>query len=105
MHTHNVNVKTATEESSRKMGVKYPSPLLILLAEGEKNSQEEMDVMEFGSLAALKAYRRSCPEKMKGLYSYIVSAGTDKDFHHVEVVAADHFRQFVRRIGRMGITI
>ncbi|TDT50845.1 hypothetical protein DFO53_4572 [Enterobacter sp. AG5470] len=81
MHTHNVNVKTATEESSGKMGVKYPSPLLILIAEGEKNSQEEWDVMEFGSLAALK------------------------DFHHVPVVAAEHFKKFVRRIGRMGITI
>ncbi|QEM94290.1 hypothetical protein FEI17_27025 (plasmid) [Kosakonia radicincitans] len=105
MHTHNVNVKTATEESSRKMGVKNPSPLLILLAEGEKNSQAEWDVMEFGSLAALKDYRRSFPEKMKGLYHYIVSAGVDKDFHHVEVVAADHFKQFVRQIARMGITI
>ncbi|SFF37356.1 hypothetical protein SAMN03159428_05361 [Kosakonia radicincitans] len=105
MHTHNVNVKTATEESSRKMGVKKPSHLLILLAEGEKNSQEEMDVMEFGSLAALKDYRRRNPEKMKGVYHYIVSAGTDKNSRHVEVVGADHFRQFVRQIERMGISI
>lgn len=105
MHTRNVNVKTAAQESSMKMGVKNPSPLLILLAEGEKSSQEEMDVMEFGSLAALKDYRRRNPEKMKGVYHYIVSAGTDKHFHHVEVVGADHFKQFVRRIERMGITI
>lgn len=105
MHTRNVNIKTATQESSRKMGVKYPSPLLILIAENEKNSQEECDVMEFGSLAALKDYRRRNPEKMKGVYHYIVSAGTDKHFRHVEVVVADHFKQFVRQIERMGITI
>ncbi|WP_373964379.1 hypothetical protein [Kosakonia sacchari] len=103
MHTR--NVKTAAQESSSKMGVKYPSPLVILIAEAEKNSQGEWEAIEFRSLAELKDYRRSCPEKMKGLYSYIVSAGTDKDFHHVPVVAADHFKQFVRRIERMGITI
>jgi hypothetical protein len=42
---------------------------------------------------------------MKRAYHYIVSAGVDKDFCHVPVVEADHFKQFVRLIARNGINI
>ena len=40
MHTRNVNVKTAAQESSRKMGGKTVS-YTILVAEQKKNSAEE----------------------------------------------------------------
>lgn len=104
MHTQNVNVKSAGEETAGRW-IKNPSPLPILIAEGEKNSTEEMDVLEFDSLASLKSYRSRAPEKMKRAYHYIVSAGVDKDFCHVPVVEADHFKQFVRLIARNGINI
>lgn len=51
MHTR--NVKTAAQESSRKMGGKAVS-YTILVADKPKNSEEEWDVMEFSSLVALK---------------------------------------------------
>ena len=40
MHTRNVNVKTAAQESSRKIGGKTVS-YTILVAETKKNSAEE----------------------------------------------------------------
>ncbi|MCG7783393.1 hypothetical protein [Lelliottia amnigena] len=104
MHTQNVNVKTAAQESSRKMGGK-PQSYTLLVAENEKNSTDEADVMEFRTLAALKKMRRSCPEKMKGQYFYALSSGVDKQFRHIHVVEADHFKQFVRLIERTGIAI
>ena len=53
MHTRNVNVRTAAQESSRKIGGKTVS-YTILVAEKKKNSapSDEWDVMEFDSLAA-----------------------------------------------------
>ncbi len=43
MSTQNVNLKTAAQESSRKLGGN-PAPYTILIAEREKNSEEEWDV-------------------------------------------------------------
>ena len=104
MHTQNVNVKTAAQESSRKMGGK-PQSYTLLVAENEKNSTEEWDVMEFHTLAELKKMRKSCPETMNCSYAYALSSGVDKQFRHINVVEADHFKQFVRLIERSGIAI
>ncbi|WP_241723827.1 hypothetical protein [Raoultella sp. HC6] len=71
----------------------------ILVADKPKNSEEEWDVMEFSSLVALKKYRRSHPEKMSFSYGYALSRGVDKQFCHINVAEADHFKQFVRLIG------
>ncbi|ARA29563.1 hypothetical protein AM444_24335 (plasmid) [Enterobacter cloacae complex sp.] len=104
MHTRNVNVKTAAQESSRKMGGKTVS-YTILVAETKKNSEEESDVLEFSSLAELKKLRRRCPETMRCTYFYALSSGVDKQFRHIHVAEADHFKQFVRLIERAGIDI
>ncbi|WP_420026072.1 hypothetical protein, partial [Enterobacter hormaechei] len=103
MNTQNVNVKTAAPESSRKIGGK--NTYIILVAENGKNSVEEWDVLEFETLAALKAMRRSSPEKMKNQYFYALSCGVDKQFQHKNVVEANHFKQFVRQIESKGINI
>ncbi|ARF52400.1 hypothetical protein [Pantoea stewartii] len=104
MHTQNVNVRTAAPESSRKIGGK-PVSYTILVAEQKKNSDEEADVLEFSSLAELKKLRRSCPETMNCSYSYVLSSGVDKQFRHINVAEADHFKQFARLIARAGIDI
>lgn len=104
MHTRNVNVKTAAQESSRKIGGKTVS-YTILVAEQKKNSAEEPDVLEFSSLAELKKLRRRCPETMRCTYFYALSSGVDKQFRHIHVAEADHFKQFVRLITRAGIDI
>ncbi|CCI78526.1 unnamed protein product [Klebsiella pneumoniae subsp. rhinoscleromatis SB3432] len=104
MHTRNVNVKTAAQESSRKMGGK-PVSYRILVADMPKNAEEEWDVMEFSSLAVLKKFRRRCPEKMSFIYGYALSSGVDKQFQHINVIEADHFKQFVRLIEHAGIDI
>ena len=103
MHTRNVNVRTAAPESSRKIGGK--PTYIILVAENEKNSADEWDVLEFETLGALKAMRRSSPEKMKNQYFYALSGGVDKQFQHKNVVEANHFKQFVRLIKREGFCI
>ncbi|EPO6588751.1 hypothetical protein EJD93_21350 (plasmid) [Cronobacter sakazakii] len=104
MHTQNVNVKTAAQESSRKIGGK-PVSYRILVADMPKKAEEEWDVMEFSSLAELKKFRRCCPEKMSLIYGYALSSGVDKQFRHINVIEADHFKQFVRLIERAGIDI
>ncbi|ELE9734872.1 hypothetical protein RM401_003886 [Enterobacter kobei] len=104
MHTRNVNVRTAAPESSRKIGGKTVS-YTILVAEQKKNSAEEADVLEFSSLAELKKLRRRAPEKMSVSYFYALSSGVNKEFSHIHVVEADHFKQFVRLIERAGIDI
>ena len=106
MHTQNVNVRTAAQESSRKIGGKTVS-YTILVAEKKKNSapSDEWDVMEFDSLAALKKLRRRCPETMNCSYFYALSSGVDNQFRHVHAAEADHFKQFVRLIKREGFCI
>ncbi|PYZ20283.1 hypothetical protein DNK77_29435 [Enterobacter cloacae complex sp.] len=104
MYTQNVNVKTAAQESSRKIGGKTVS-YTFLVAEQKKNSAEEPDVLEFSSLAELKKLRRRCPETMRCTYFYALSSGVDKQFRHIHVAEADHFKQFVRLITREGIDI
>ena len=103
MNTRNVNVKTAAQESSRKMGKTVSYTLLV--AEKKKNVEEEWDVMEFSSLVALKKYRRSHPEKMSFSYGYALSRGVDTQFRHINVAEADHFKQFWRQIERAGFDI
>ncbi|EMD7260363.1 hypothetical protein ACUVY8_004890, partial [Enterobacter hormaechei] len=71
----------------------------------KKNSEEESDVLEFSSLAELKKLRRRCPETMRCTYFYALSSGVDKQFRHIHVAEADHFKQFVRLIERAGIDI
>ncbi|EIQ7174294.1 hypothetical protein LVQ34_004662 [Escherichia coli] len=84
-----------------------PVSFTILVAEKKKNSvaEDEWDVMEFDSLAALKKLRRSCPETMNCSYAYTLSSGVDKQFRHINVAEADHFKQFVRLIERAGFGI
>jgi hypothetical protein len=101
MHTRNVNVKTAAPESSRKIGEKPCRTRSSSLS----SSAEEPDVLEFSSLAELKKLRRRCPETMRCTYFYALSSGVDKQFRHIHVAEADHFKQFVRLIGRAGIDI
>ena len=57
------------------------------------------------SLAELKKLRRRCPETMRCTYFYALSSGVDKQFRHIHVAEADHFKQFVRLIEREGIDI
>ncbi|WP_313108000.1 hypothetical protein [Pseudescherichia vulneris] len=104
MHTQNVNVKTAAQESSRKMGEKTSS-YIILVSEKERDSEEEWDVMDFEALADLKEFRRRYPEKMKCQYRYGLSSGVDEQFRYVLVTKADHFKQFVRQLERLGIAL
>ncbi len=103
MHTQNVNVRTAAPESSRKIGENPSRTRSSSLS--RKNSDEEADVLEFSSLAELKKLRRSCPETMNCSYSYVLSSGVDKQFRHINVAEADHFKQFARLIARAGIDI
>ncbi|MDP1148237.1 hypothetical protein Q6256_27990, partial [Klebsiella pneumoniae] len=68
MITRNINLKTAAQESSRKL-VGNPAPYTILIAEREKYSEEECDVLEFSFLTDLKKYRKNSQEKMRFNYS------------------------------------
>lgn len=104
MQTRNISARNAAPESSGMTGGK-PVSFTILVAEKKKNSvaEEEWDVMEFNTLAALKKLRRVCPETMSCRYKYALSSGVDKQFRHINVVEADHFKQFVRQITRAGI--
>ncbi|EKQ0627301.1 hypothetical protein P4P73_005132 [Salmonella enterica] len=77
----------------------------ILVAEQKKNSAEEADVLEFSSLAELKKLRRLWPETMSCSYFYALSSGVDKQFRHIHVLEANHFKQFARLIERTGINI
>ncbi|EIK5257946.1 hypothetical protein [Escherichia coli] len=88
MNTRNIHVNT----------VSYT----ILVAEREKNTGEERDVLEFSSLTELKKYRKNHPEKMAFSYSYALSQGVDTKFRHINVAEADHFKQFLRQIERVG---
>lgn len=91
MSTRNIHVNTAL--------------YTLLVAERKKNTGEEWDVLEFSSLTELKKYRKSHPEKMAFSYSYTLSRGVDTKFRHINVVEADHFKQFLRRIKRAGLDI
>ncbi|MDT1456470.1 hypothetical protein RNN11_24160 [Escherichia coli] len=53
----------------------------------------------------LKKYRKSHPEKMAFSYSYALSQGVDKQFRHINIAEADHFKQFLRQIKRAGLDI
>ncbi|STT78432.1 Uncharacterised protein [Klebsiella pneumoniae] len=46
-----------------------------------------------------------CTEKMSFIYGYALSSGVDKQFQHINVIEADHFKQFVRLIEHAGIDI
>ncbi|EHM7819599.1 hypothetical protein KG166_004580 [Salmonella enterica subsp. enterica serovar Eastbourne] len=83
------------------------SSLIILVAENENNATaaEDWDVMEFHTLAELKKLRKHSPEKMKGRYFYALSKGVDPQFRHIHLTEAEHFKQFVRKIERMGLAI
>ena len=87
MSTRNIHVNTAS--------------YTILVAGREKNTGEEWDVLEFSSLTELKKYRKSHPEKMAFSYSYALSQGVDKQFRHINIAEADHFKQFLRQIERV----
>ncbi|KAF0667839.1 hypothetical protein L247_19805, partial [Salmonella enterica subsp. enterica serovar Worthington str. BCH-7253] len=50
-------------------------------------------------------YRKSHPEKMAFSYSYALSQGVDKQFRHINIAEADHFKQFLRQIKRAGLDI
>ncbi|WP_321533498.1 hypothetical protein [Salmonella enterica] len=77
----------------------------LLVAGKKKNTGEEWDVLEFSSLTELKKYRKSHPEKMAFSYSYVLSQGVDKQFRHINIAEADHFKQFLRQIKRAGLDI
>ncbi|OZO51426.1 hypothetical protein CG706_26595 [Escherichia coli] len=77
----------------------------LLVAGKKKNTGEEWDVLEFSSLTELKKYRKSHPEKMAFSYSYALSQGVDKQFRHINIAEADHFKQFLRQIKRAGLDI
>ncbi|HCP8550578.1 TPA: hypothetical protein OMI13_004443 [Escherichia coli] len=91
MSTRNIHVNTAL--------------YTLLVAERKKNTGEEWDVLEFSSLTELKKYLKSHPEKMAFSYSYALSRVVDTKFRHINVVEADHFKQFLRRIKRAGLDI
>nr|BBU78212.1 hypothetical protein EIMP119_6k530 [Escherichia coli] len=84
MSTRNIHVNTAS--------------YTLLVAGKKKNTGEEWDVLEFSSLTELKKYRKSHPEKMAFSYSYALSQGVDKQFRHINIAEADHFKQFLRQI-------
>ncbi|EAA3729461.1 hypothetical protein DOC44_24000 [Salmonella enterica subsp. enterica] len=91
MSTRNIHVNTAS--------------YTLLVAGKKKNTGEEWDVLEFSSLTELKKYRKSHPEKMAFSYSYALSQGVDKQFRHINIAEADHFKQFLCQIKRAGLNI
>lgn len=82
MHTRNVNVKTAAQESSRKMGGKTVS-YTILVAETKKNSEEEPPLKNLPEDVIQTSPRPS---------SWICFAGS---WQHLK---GNHNRQFLRRL-------
>ncbi|MEQ4962213.1 hypothetical protein ABN106_18745 [Enterobacter hormaechei] len=103
--THETSTsKPPLKNLPEKIGGKTVS-YTILVAEQKKNSAEEPDVLEFSSLAELKKLRRRCPETMSCTYFYALSSGVDKQFRHIHVAEADHYKQFVRQTERAGIDI
>lgn len=99
MNTQNVNVKTATKESSER----WVKDLTVLLAEGEKGADcATYEVYVFHSLKELKAFRRAYPEEMKSAYSYIISAGTKPCGEHISLLWATHFKQFIKQARAAG---
>ena len=106
MHTQNVNVKTAAQETAGRWGAK-PVKYFILLAEWQKSAPEdEADVIQFDSLSELSAYRKREPEKMCMGYHYILTSGTGRNgFTHIGVVDASHNKQFIREIKLAGLNV
>ena len=90
MSTRNIHVNTAS---------------YTLLLPGRKNTGGREGRPEFSSLTELKKYRKSHPEKMAFSYSYALSQGVDKQFRHINIAEADHFKQFLRQIKRAGLDI
>lgn len=101
MHTR--NVKTAAQESSRKMGEKPCHTRSSLLISQKLRGRVGRHGIQQPCCA--EKYRRSHPEKMSFSYGYALSRGVDKQFCHINVAEADHFKQFVRLIERAGFNI
>ncbi|MFV8801883.1 hypothetical protein ACNSO8_25215 [Yersinia sp. LJYL362] len=80
----------------------------ILMAEGEKGTDPaDFDISEFDSLKALQEFRKSYPEKMKNEYCYqlnscVISSGR---YRNIDIVCADHYKQFVKKVKASGVNI
>ena len=71
---------------------------IILMAEKLKGAvSDEYEVYEFEGMDDLIRFRKKYPDQMKYEYSYCLSGGT-KDFHHIALVEADHFKQFKKQV-------
>lgn len=107
MNTHNVNVKTAAIESTERYG-EGQNPYSISMAEGEKGTDyDNFECYVFDSLKALQAFRKSYPEKMKHEYSYQLSryGMSNGRYKNIDIVCADHYKQFVKKVKASGINI
>lgn len=73
---------------------------IILMAEKAKGAvTEEAEVYEFEGMDDLIRFRKKFPEQMKYEYHYILSGGT-KNFRHIALVEANHFKQFKKLVNQ-----
>jgi hypothetical protein len=107
MNTQNINVKTATPKSTERYG-EGQSQYTINMAEGEKGTDyADFECYGFDSLKALQEFRKSFPEKMKNEYHYQLSTCefSDGRYKNIDIVSADHYKQFVKKVKASGVTI
>ncbi|WP_167337958.1 hypothetical protein, partial [Yersinia pekkanenii] len=80
----------------------------INMAEGEKGTHyADFECYGFDSLKALQKFRKSFPEKMKGEYCYQLStcAMSNGRYKNIDIVSADHYKQFIKLVKASGINI
>lgn len=105
MNTH--NVKTAALESSERWGEEQ-NPFVINLAEGVRGADyADYDVYEFKSLKELQKFRKLFPEKMRNQYYYQLStcAISNGRYKNIDIVSADHYKQFIKQVKVSGVSI
>ncbi|MFT2798507.1 hypothetical protein [Serratia sp. N21D137] len=105
MNTH--NVKTAALESSERYG-EGQHPYTINMAEGEKGTDyADFECYAFGSLKELQKFRKSFPEKMRNQCYYQLStcAISNGRYKNIDIVSADHYKQFIKQVKASGVSI
>lgn len=91
MSTRNIHVNTAS--------------YTLLVAGKKKNTGEEWDVLEFSSLTERVAITEGHLFRVAFAIFFQLSQGVDKQFRHINIAEADHFKQFLRQIKRAGLDI
>ncbi len=103
MSTRNINLKTAAQESSRKLGETLRHTRSSL-PRGKK-FRGRVGCPGIQQPDGAEKYRKNSPEKMRFNYSYALCQGMNKQFRYINVAEADHFKQFLRQIACSGVDI